>query len=216
MLRRLLMLSAALAPLACGSGTPTSPAGSTLAISADPSAIGSSGRSAIRVFGRKPDGNPMAPGTEIRLSTNLGVIPALMVLGDRGEASAYLEADGRIGLATVKAALAAGTVTTETGVQIGALQTDRPTLVLNADPNSVAVRGSSTVSVLVRNADRSPREGAKVLAFTTLGTIGPQSSVTGADGVAHLSFRAGTVSGSATVTALSGTSDPATTTIVIR
>jgi hypothetical protein len=112
--RPLLLSILFVAALGCDKATPTAPSGSILTISANPSVVTSAnGTSTITVTGRRSNGSPLADGTEIRLSTNLGSIDSLVTLDRNGTATALLRGDGRVGKATVTAS--AGTTTGSSG-----------------------------------------------------------------------------------------------------
>jgi Invasin, domain 3 len=207
-----------LLPLAgCDKATPVAPDGTVLTISANPSRIGLNGTSVITVVGRKPDGNPLNPGTEIRFSTDRGTVDPPVAQVQDGAATAVLRADGRSGAAMVTAATGGGDTSAQTQVQIGETDDTRPTLSVNANPNDIPVGGTSTITVIARNADGSSvPAGLEVILTSTLGTINPARPTTRSDGTATATLRAGTVAGTATVTAIVGSSQPQTTTITIR
>jgi len=211
-------LALSLASLAaCDKATPVAPGGSVLSVSANPSRIGLTGRSQISVFGRKPDGNPFNRGTEIRLSTSLGTIDSLVTVDEGGTASATLRGDGRQGTATVTATTGDGTVTATTSVQVGESSDSKPTLLISASPNSIPVLGSATVTVIARNADGSPvAAGQTVILTSTLGSLNPNRPQTKNDGTAISTLAAGNQAGTATITAILGASEAATTTVTIR
>lgn len=212
----LLALLCLLAPaLGCDKASPVAPAGSILSLSANPSKIGLNGSSTITVVGRKPDGNPLNPGTEIRLSSDLGTLsPSIVEVDSGGRATATLRGDGRSGPAKVTAATADATV--ETTIQIGETDTTRPTVLVSVNPSTVPVEGTATVTVIARNSDGSPvAAGQPVILTTTLGTLSPNRPTTRADGTATATLNAGAQSGTATVTAIVGASVAATATVTI-
>jgi adhesin/invasin len=212
----LLALLCLLAPaLGCDKASPVAPAGSVLSLSANPTKIGLNGSSTITVIGRKPDGNPLNPGTEIRLSTDLGTLsPSIVEVDSSGRATATLRGDGRSGPAKVTAATADATV--ETTIQIGETDTTRPTVLVSVNPSTVPVEGNATVTVIARNSDGSPvASGQQVILTTTLGSLSPNRPTTRADGTATATLDAGSQSGTATVTAIVGASTPATATVTI-
>ncbi len=211
-----LVLLAALG-FACDKATPVAPQGTVLAISANPTRIGLNGSSTIRVTGRKPDGNPLNQGTEIRLSTSLGTIPGLIAVGEGGSATAILRGDGRSGAATVTATTGDGTVTVTTTVQIGETDQTRPTLIVNVSPNTLPVEATADVTVIARNADGSPvSAGQTVILTASLGSLSPARPQTRGDGTALSTFSSGGQAGTATITAILGSSAPATATVTIR
>jgi adhesin/invasin len=210
------VLLAALA-VACDKATPVAPEGTVLAISANPTRIGLTGTSTIRVNGRKPDGNPLNEGTEIRLSTNLGTLPGVVAVDSNGAATATLRADGRSGAATVTATTGDGTVSVTTTVQIGESEETRPSLIVNVSPNTLPVEDTAQVTVIGRNSDGSPvAAGQTVILTTNLGSLNPSRPQTRNDGTAVSTFNAGNQSGTATITAILGASAPATATVTIR
>ncbi|HEV2845026.1 MAG TPA: hypothetical protein VG477_09290, partial [Thermoanaerobaculia bacterium] len=81
-------MTSLLPAMGCDKASPVAPSGSILTISANPSQVGLNGRSTITVVGRKPDGNPLNPGTEIRLSSERGTIDSIVTTDDQGRATA--------------------------------------------------------------------------------------------------------------------------------
>ena len=202
--------------LGCDNASPVAPAGSVLTLSANPSRIGLNGSSTITVVGRKPDGNPLNPGTEVRLSTDLGTLsPSVVEVDSGGRGTATLRADGRSGPAKVTAATADATV--ETTVQIGESAETKPVVLVSVNPNTVPVEGTATVTIIARNSDGSPvPAGQTVVLTTTLGTLTPGRPTTRSDGTATSTLDAGSQAGTATITAILGASDAATTSVTIR
>ncbi len=212
----LLSLLCLLAPaLGCDKASPVAPAGSILSLSANPSKIGLNGSSTITIVGRKPDGNPLNPGTEIRLSSDLGTLsPSIVEVDSGGRATATLRGDGRSGPAKVTAATADATV--DTTIQIGETDTTRPTLLVSVNPSTVPVEDTATVTVIARNSDGSPvPAGQTVVLTTTLGRLRPDRPTTRADGTATATLEAGSQAGTGTITAIVGASAAATATVTI-
>jgi Invasin, domain 3 len=244
LLRPALFSLALLLPLAgCDKATPVAPDGTTLAISADPSTVSLNGTSTITVIGRRPNGSPLVAGTEIQFSTNLGRIDPLIGTTDSsGVVTAVFQADNRAGTATVTASTGTSTsapsptpsptpttgpssvslpatsgVSVSTSVQVGATDSTRPTLILNVNPSNVPVNSPATVTVIARNSDGTPvAAGQQIILTTTLGTLSPERPTTESDGTATSTLNAGSQSGTATITAILGASQPATTTLTIR
>jgi hypothetical protein len=201
-------------------------------VTAAPTKIGVGGSSVITVIGRKPDGNPLQRDTEIRLTTTLGTIPALVLTDGQGAATATLVADGRTGKATVTASTvgsggSTGTGGTGTGgttttggtveVQVGETAETKPTLLVTVNPNSIAVNETALVTILARNSDGTPVEaGREVFIVSNLGTLSPSRPKTNSNGVATSNFTAGTTAGTATVTVVLGNSDAVTSSVNIR
>ena len=202
---------------ACDSASPTAPAGTVLTVTASPSRIDLNGTSQISVIGRKPDGNPLNEGTEIRLSTSLGTIEPIVEVDETGTARATLVADGRTGTATVEATTGDGSATASVDVQIGESQDTQPELIVNVSPNNIPVQGTAEVTITAREPDGTPvAAGRTVILTTTLGDLDPARPATQADGTAQSTLLAGNQSGTATITAILGSSPPATAQVTIR
>lgn len=220
----------------CDSAGPVAPNGTTLIVTAAPTRIGVNGTSEITVIGRKPDGNPLLRDTEIRLSTSLGTVPALVLTDGNGVARATLRADGRSGKATVSATTVGGGGGTTGGgttgggttggttggsgtveIQVGETAETKPTLIVTVNPNNVAINETATVTILARNSDGSPVEvGREIFLVSNLGSLSPARPKTASGGVASSSFRAGTTAGTATITAVLDNSDAVTSSVTIR
>jgi adhesin/invasin len=213
----LLLFLAVLTLAGCDKATPVAPDGTVLIVSANPSQISLTGTSTITIVGRRPDGNPLNPGTEIRLSTDIGTIDSIVSVDSRGTATATYHADGRPGTAKITAATGSGSVMANASIQVGQASGSKPTVILSATPNNVPVNGTATITVIARNADGTPLgAGVPVILTTTLGSVSPSRPTTRADGTATATLNAGSQPGTATVTALVGSSDAATTTVTIR
>ncbi len=228
--------------LACDSATPTAPSGTILTITASPSQIGLNGTSQITVIGRRPDGNPLNPGTEIFFSTSLGsVSPTVTTVDDDGVARATLRGDGRPGTANVTASVSTttggggagggggeggggggggpttGVGTTSTSVLIGNDPDQQPTVLVSASPSTIFVEETSEVTVVARASDGSPlAAGERVILTSTLGEISPDRPVIGNDGTATATLLAGKQPGTAEIRAIVGSAEPATTTVTIQ
>jgi adhesin/invasin len=215
-----------------------------LAIAANPSTVSLNGTSTVTVIGRRPNGSPLIPGTEIQFSTNLGSIePAIATTDSNGQVTAIFRADNRAGAATITASTgtssspgpgptptptpttgtsvlteeATGGVSVTTTIQVGESAGTQPTLLLNVNPSTVPVNGTATVTIIARNADGSAvSAGREILLATTLGSLNPQRPITLADGTATSTLTAGDQSGTATITAILGSSKEVTTTVTIR
>ena len=202
--------------LGCSEGNPLAPTGTILTVTANPTQVSIGGTSVLTIIGRRPDGNPLADGTEIRLSTTLGSVESLVQTDDQGRATAVLRADSRTGTATVTVTTGDGTTMATADVIIGSTPEDRPNLILSVNPDNIPVGGTATVTVIARNADNTPVGADQEIFLTsTLGTLNPDRPLTDAGGIATSTLRAGAQSGTATVQAILGTSDPATATLTI-
>lgn len=210
----LLLLLSLLPALGCDKATPVAPNGTVLTISANPSQVGLNGRSTITVVGRRPDGNPLNPGTEIRLSTDKGSIDSIVTTDDGGRATATFRADGRLGIAKITA-MTGGNIMVTTDVQVGQAEGDRPTVLVSVTPSNLALGSDAMVTVIARNSDGTPAAGQQVLLTTTLGTLTNDRPRTGNDGRATTTLQSGNREGMATITAVVGSSMPATTMVTI-
>src|SRR5215831_2122664 len=79
------------------------------------------------------------------------------------------------------------------------------TITLTSSVNTLAT-GASTpiIAQVIEAAGTPPHSGTHVTFTTTLGTVQPSEAETDANGQAVVQFRAGSASGTATITALSG------------
>jgi hypothetical protein len=79
------------------------------------------------------------------------------------------------------------------------------TITLTSSVNTLAAGGSTPIiAQVIEPAGTPPHSGTHVTFTTTLGTVQPSEAETDANGQAVVQFRAGSASGTATITALSG------------
>ncbi|KAB2963402.1 MAG: PKD domain-containing protein [Thermoanaerobaculia bacterium] len=162
-----LLLTGLLLP-ACEEGTPVGPEGMILRISAYPTRIGKTGSSTITLQALRSNGIPVNPGTEIRLSSNIGVVDAVVYTNDDGVATGTLRGDGRVGTATVSA-YSGGVEPVTTEVAVGALATS---ISLTVDPTSLPETGGVVhLRALVRDENGQPLPDASVNFTTEAGTL---------------------------------------------
>jgi hypothetical protein len=154
--------------LACDEGTPVSPVGSVLRVSAQPTRIGATGTSTVTINAFRSNGNPVNPGTEIRLSTTIGTIDEVVHTDRDGVAKATLRGDGRVGTATVTAFSGlVDPVTTE--VAIGSLASS---VRLQVTPSSIPESGGTLdLLALVRDDQGQPLPDASVNFGTEVGIL---------------------------------------------
>lgn len=153
---------------ACDKASPVAPEGTVLSVTANPTQIGANGTSQIRVVALRANGTPVNPGTQIRLSTNLGTVDPIVEVGEGGIALGTLEGDGRIGTATVTAAVGAETTATA-DVQIGQAAAN---VGLQATPSSIPETGGTiTLLAVVRDSSGQPLPDATVNFTTEIGTL---------------------------------------------
>lgn len=218
-----MLLVATVLTTACDSGSPIAPPGTILTITASPSRISLNGQAQILVEGRRPDGNRLPEGTEIRLSTNLGTLtPLIAEVDSSGLATSVLRGDGRSGTATVSATTGAGAEgATEATVEVlvGESPETAPTVRITVNPDNIPVGEDSTatVTVIARNSDGTPVDaGRTVILQTTLGSLDPRRPLTDDDGTATSILTAEDQAGTAAITATVGASEVATTNLTIR
>jgi Invasin, domain 3 len=157
------------AVLGCGKANPVAPSGSTITLSANPSAINSpTGSSTITAVVRKPNGT-VAAGVDVRFTTSLGTINVLVQTDRSGIATATLRGDGHTGTATVNAMVDGGATATALMVPIGG---GGHTITLQGIPASIPATGGNVKLVaLVRDAQGLPAAGAEVNFSTNLGRL---------------------------------------------
>jgi PKD repeat protein len=200
----LVPMLAMLAAVGCDKASPVAPSGTILAISANPTRIALNGTSTITIIGRKPDGNPLNPGTEIQLNATLGSITSIVTTNGSGTATAIFQSNGRLGTARISAAVGTapaggggGTTTSDTppppstptsasvDVQVGSVTT---TIVLQPTPTTLPATGG-TVSLLavLRDDSGQPIANQGVNFTTDLGTLNSRGNTvtTNSSGVAR-------------------------------
>ena len=238
MKQRLLLLGLFVCALACDSANPVAPGGTVLSISANPTQIPlSGGVSTITVTGFKPDGNPLNPGTQILVDTDIGDLfdarvggnPASIIeVGGNGQAVTYLRSDGRQGMAMVTADLTTGSgggggegggsAGAQVSVQVGVPMESQETVLISANPTTISVTAQSRISLLGRNSDNTPVSAGRRIRLTSdLGFLVADggngrspvidSVLTDSNGEAFATFIAGDRGGQGTVSAILGTSE---------
>jgi len=200
----LVPMLAMLAVAGCDKASPVAPSGSILAVTANPTRIALNGSSTITIIGRKPDGNPLNPGTEIHLSATLGSIPSIVTTNGSGTATATFQSNGRLGTARISAAIgtapAGGGATTDTpppstptsasiDVQVGSVTT---TIILQPTPTTLpATGGNVSLLAVLRDDSGQPIANQGVNFTTDLGTLGSRGNTvtTNSSGVARDTLR---------------------------
>jgi len=188
----------------CDKATPVAPSGSILAISANPTKIALNGQSVITIIGRKPDGNPFNPGTEIRLSATLGSIPSIVTTDRDGNATAIFQSDGRFGMAMITAQTggttggstggsggsggtggtggsgsSSGTGSASIQVEVG---TAAKTIILQPTPTTISSTGGQvSLLAIVRDTNGQPLAGQGVNFSTDLGTLASRGAIVNTD-----------------------------------
>ncbi len=135
------------------------PSGTILRLSVYPTRIAKNGTAEVTVMANRPSGNPVNPGTEIRLTTTLGTIDPVIRTDASGMARGTLRGDGRVGTATVSAF--SGTVEPVTAeVAIGQLAAS---LSFQVSPSGVPESGGTLdLLALVRDDQSQPLPDAPV------------------------------------------------------
>jgi hypothetical protein len=165
----------------CDEGTPVAPEGTILRISANPTRIAKTGTSNVTLQALRSNGNPVNPGTEIRLSTNIGQIEPVVYTDTDGVAHATLKGDGRVGVATISA-YSGGVEPVETEIEVGSRA---GAISVSADPTSLGLEGGVVELIaLVRDDEGQPLPGASVNFRTEAGSLrsGGAFLTTDADG----------------------------------
>ena len=230
--------------LACDKGSPTAPPGAKVFLSVSPLQIGANGTAVVTVTVLRSSGQPVNPGTEVRLDTSLGTLEPLVAgtvpmatvstesagatlivtTDQRGIADALLRGSGQSGTAKVTAR--SGTAEAATAdVKVG-VKVDKITL--TATPATIPPGEAAHVSLLavVRDDQGQPIPDANVIFTTNVGRLASQGAivVTDARGQARDTLDASadavdTSGGTITVTAQAaggGGSITATATITVR
>ena len=170
----------------CDEGTPVVPPEGILTISANPQSIGLFGESVITVTAQRATGQPVSPGTEIFLTTNLGAIPDDVVETDeRGIAKTLFEGRGESGTATVQAV--SGGATAEMEIAIEEEGEEIESLSLTANPGALPhTGGTATLRAPARDGQGDPISGVSVVFATEAGSLASGGSIvrTEADGTA--------------------------------
>lgn len=154
---------------ACDKATPVAPKDAVLKLTANPLEISGNGSTTLTIEARKPDGNAVNPGTEIRLSTTLGTLSSDTVETDAsGIARATLTGDGRFG----EASLFARSGSSESGevkVRIGRLA---GSVTLTITPQTVGETGGTVnLTAFVRDEQGQPVPGVPTNFRTEAGRL---------------------------------------------
>ncbi len=164
----LLVLAAVAGVLGCSEGTPVAPEGTILRVSAYPTRIGTTGLSTVTISAYRSTGNPVNPGTEVRLSSTIGVVEPVVYTNESGQASAILRGDGRVGTATVTA-FSGGVEPVTLDVAVGQLAAS---MSFQVTPSSIAETGGTLdLLALVRDEVSQPLAGAQVNFRSEVGTL---------------------------------------------
>jgi hypothetical protein len=172
---------AVFAAVGCSKVSPVAPSGTTITLSASPSFISSgSGSTTITAVVRKPNGTPVANGTEVRFTTDLGSIsPIVATTSSSGVATATLSGDGRLGKATVGALVGGGATATTLAVNIGGVPSTAKSITLQVNPPAVTLAGDNTLHLVavVRDTTGAPVDGVGVTFGSPVGTLASKGTI---------------------------------------
>jgi hypothetical protein len=116
----------------------------------------------------RSNGNPVNPGTEVRLSSTIGTVDSVVHTDNDGVARATLRGDGRAGTATISAysgAVEAVTTDVAVGFPAGSIR-------LTVTPTSIPETGGTVeLLALVRDDQGQPLPGASVNFTSDAGTL---------------------------------------------
>ena len=195
----------------------TATTGSVLSINANPTAIPAiNGVSTITVTGfKRPEdgGGPLSDGTQIFLTTNVGVIEERVEMVN-GVARGFLRGDGRAGLAAVVARSGAGIeATLANPVLIGNAQGIN--ILVTANPATVGPPDfTSNIVATVFDNSNNPLSDVPLVFSTDRGALASQGSILRTNQLGQASDRLTLENEqSATVTVRSGTITPGTVSV---
>ncbi len=169
------LIAAALTLVQCKAVPLTAPGGASFTITANPTsipAVGGTSTITIVMFKAAEDGGgTVADGTQIFLTTNLGVIEE-RVATTIGIARATLQSNGRAGTATITAV--SGNVTAEpVTVEVGA----GINIVITANPPTVSPPGFTTeIIATVFDSDNSRVANVPIIFTTSAGALASQGA----------------------------------------
>jgi subtilisin family serine protease/protocatechuate 3,4-dioxygenase beta subunit len=176
--------------------TPGAPA--NLALAAAPSTLTVGSLSALTATATDQFGNPVANGTVVSFTTNLGIVSPITRVTTNGVATATLSSTVA-GLATVTATVGGVSVTKLVTFTAG----PPANLALVAAPSTLPVGSLSALTATVTDQFGNPVANGTVVSFTTnLGSVSPITRVT-TNGVATATLSS-TLPGTAVVTATVG------------
>jgi hypothetical protein len=168
------LLPIALLLASCDSVTPVAPEGSVLTVSISPTFITVQGSAEVMVVARKPDGQPVNPGTEVFFTTTLGTIDEMDPTDSSGIARATLEGDGRAGEATVTVTSGSAAAVISDPVQIGAFAA---LISLQVSPTVVLEKGGLLDLLALVRDDRGDLLPNAVVNFgTEFGILGSRGA----------------------------------------
>jgi hypothetical protein len=179
----------------------TAPTESTIQLFASGLSVPLNGSVDIIATVTEQAGTPVQNGTVVTFTTSLGRIDPVEARTHNGKATARLIADGRSGTAVVTA-FSGGAEQAELEIPIGAGAVE--TVVLTANPSSVAPGGTVQLTAAVHDESGDPVRGVPVSFSTTSGTLGATTVTTDQNGEARTTL---TTSREAEVTARAGGSE---------
>ncbi|QMM55236.1 Ig-like domain-containing protein (plasmid) [Enterobacter sp. RHB15-C17] len=192
-----------------------------ISLTSDKDSIVNNGTDAATLTATVHDGSGKGvSGVTVNWSTTLGNLSAASsVTGSSGQATIKLTDSGTPGTATVTASLANGSTLTR-AVTVEDKSASDVVISLTSDKSSIVNNGTdaATLKATVHDGIGSgnPVAGVTVNWSTTLGSVGPQSSVTAANGTATTRLTDSGDSGTATVAASLANGSTLTRTVTVE
>lgn len=187
--------------------------GTFLIVRAQPEVIAIDGSAQITIIVTNGDGTPFDAGSVVTVSTTVGRLTDERPRTDSsGVATTTLRGNGEAGTATVSADIAGAVEPASVEVVIG----NGRTVSLDAQPQSIPLDGSATLTARVRDLQGAGLSGVRVTLSTSLGRLDDARPRTDNAGLATTRLRGAGQVGTATVTAtVDGAAMNATTTVDI-
>jgi len=187
-----------------------------LTINVSPAELNLNEEAVVTVDVRNADGSPFGAGGQIMMTTSLGRLESEnLTTNAQSRATTRFFAGAEVGSATLRAFL--GSAQAELVVTI---ENQRPSLILSVTPDDIAIEQDATVTVLARDENDLPLgAGNQIQLFTNLGSFpdAPNNLIsTDANGRAITRYNAGLRAGTATITAILGSSMPVNANVTIR
>lgn len=197
----------------------------TLTLTVTPNLLNLDEKANVLVQAWQPDGTSYGAGGRIRLTTDLGSLRDEELVTDAdGEATTVFRAGMDPGTATITGTIgvSGGSSGGEGGTAqpatvIVTIENQKPTLIISANPSVVSVLETTEITIIARDNNDLPLGANHRIRLTAnLGTLDKDVVFTDRNGEASALFEAGERAGTGSVTAVLGSSDPATVSIDIQ
>lgn len=185
------------------------PQQSTITVSSNTSTVQANGTAEIRATVIEQSGTPVQNGTTVTFTTSLGALSPSEARTLNGVATVQFVANGQSGRAQVKA-LSGGAASAALELAVGTAAATR--VVVTANPNQVALGGTSIITASVTDVGGNPLSGVPVSFSTDTGSLSSGVANTGPNGDATVTLAA---TRDATVTATAGTAPAATVRVTV-